>query len=251
MSPLTIAAIAMLVAPFIGSFLSVLVVRLPLEEDIVWGRSRCRSCNKPLGPSELIPLLSWAMQRGRCSACGASVSALYPSMELATTAVAFWAVVTVPVEVAIPSILLGWVLLALAVMDARSFFLSDYLTLPLVPAGLAITWMMDGEALPWHLVAAVVGFAALWALAWAYRLVRGRDGLGMGDAKLMAAAGAWLGLGGLGPVLLIGVCVNAVLLAGQRLSGRQVDGSTPVPLGTGIAAGMWLTWLYGPISLTV
>ena len=117
LSPITVLAVAMLVAPFIGSFLSVLVVRLPLEEDVVTGRSHCRNCNKPLGPSELIPVLSWAMQRGKCSGCGASISALYPAMEVAATAIAFWACVTVPEEVTIPTILLGWVLLALAVMD--------------------------------------------------------------------------------------------------------------------------------------
>jgi len=249
MSPLMIAAIAMIIAPFIGSFLSVLVVRLPLEENVVWGRSRCRSCNKPLGPAELIPLVSWAMQGGKCSGCGASVSALYPSMELATTAVALWAVMTVPPELAIASVVLGWVLLTLAVMDARSYFLSDILTLPLIPTGLAMAWVIDPHSLLLHAAAAAAGFMLMMAVAWVYQQLRGREGLGMGDAKFMAGAGAWLGLSGLGPVLLIGVAVNAVMLVVARILGRQIDNSTPVPLGTGLAAGMWLTWLYGPISL--
>jgi leader peptidase (prepilin peptidase)/N-methyltransferase len=249
MSPLESAAVAMLIAPFIGSFLSVLVVRLPLGEGVVLGRSHCRSCDKTLGPAELIPLVSWAIQGGKCSACGASVSALYPSMEVATTAVAFWAIMTVPPELAIISVLLGWSLLTLAVMDARSFFLSDVLTLPLILVGLAVVWMIDPASLTTHLAATVVGFVLMTAVAWTYEKLRGREGLGLGDAKLMAGAGAWLGLSGLGSVLLIGVCVNAVILVVQRILGRDIDHSTPVPLGTGLAAGMWLTWLYGPISL--
>lgn len=249
MSPITVLAIALLVSPFIGSFLSVLVVRLPLGEGVVLGRSHCRNCNKTLGPAELVPLLSWMIQRGKCSACGASVSALYPSMEVAATAVAFWAVTTVPPELAIISILLGWVLLALAVMDARSFFLSDVLTLPLIPLGLAVIWVIDPASLAAHLAATIAGFVLMMAVAWAYEKLRGREGLGLGDAKLMAGAGAWAGLSGLGSVLLIGVCVNAVMLVVQRILGRDIDPSTPVPLGTGLAAGMWLTWLYGPISL--
>jgi leader peptidase (prepilin peptidase)/N-methyltransferase len=249
MPPLMIAAIAMTIAPFIGSFLSVLVVRLPLGEGVVLGRSHCRSCSRTLGPAELIPLVSWMVQGGKCSACGASVSALYPAMEVAATAVAFWAVTAVPPDLVIVSVLLGWVLLALAVMDVRSFFLSDLLTLPLIPVGLAVVWTIDAKSLPDHLAATAAGFVLMEAVAWAYRTLRGREGLGQGDSKLMAGAGAWLGLSGLGAVLLVGVCVNVAMLLIERILGHRIDNSTQVPLGTGLAAGIWLTWLYGPISL--
>lgn len=251
MSPFILTAIALVIAPFIGSFLSVLVVRLPLEEDFIWGRSRCRSCSKPLGPAELVPLVSWVVQDGKCTSCGAAIGALYPGMELGATMVALWAVMTVTPEVLIVTVCLGWALLALAVMDARFFYLSDLLTLPLIPAGLAVTWWLAPDDVINHVVGTSAAFLLMGSLAWAYRRIRGRDGLGFGDVKFMAAAGAWLGVAALGSVLLLAVCVSVLLLLAGRLSGQRIDGTTPVPFGTGIAAGLWLTWLYGPISFTV
>lgn len=240
-----------ILAPFIGSFLSVLVVRLPAGEDVVSGRSHCRACGHKLSILELVPLLSWLSQGGKCRACGAAVGWLYPAMELAALGIAIWATLSVP-ESALPlTVLLGWFLLALAVMDARDFFLSDWLTLPLIPLGLAACWVLDADSLPEHVTAAAVGFVALVAIAWGYRWYRGRDGLGLGDAKLLAGAGAWIGLGGLGSVLLIAVCTSAALVLAGNYAGRQIQAETPVPLGTGIALGMWLTWLYGPVLFTV
>ena len=240
-----------IIAPFIGSFLSVLVVRLPQGEDVVSGRSHCRACGHRLSFYELVPLVSWLIQGGRCRACNAAVSWLYPAMELAAIGVVIWAWSSVP-EQALPlTVLLGWFLLALAVMDAREFFLSDWLTLPLIPLGLAACWMLDPDSLPEHAIAAAVGYVVLLALAWGYRWYRGRDGLGLGDAKLLAGAGAWIGLAGLGSVLLIAVCSSAALVLAGNYAGRQIRAETAVPLGTGIALGMWLTWLYGPVLFTV
>jgi leader peptidase (prepilin peptidase)/N-methyltransferase len=85
--------------------------------------------------------------------------------------------------------------------------------------------------------------------AWSYRALRGREGLGFGDAKLMAAAGAWTGLEGVGTVLLYGAVLGLVLVGALRFWGRSIDGETPIPFGAGLAAGLWLTWLYGPLLL--
>ena len=171
-------------------------------------------------------------------------------MELAACGIAIWAGWKVPEGALLVTVLLGWTLLALALMDARDFFLSDWLTLPLIPGGLAACWLLDAESIPEHTVAAALGYVALVSLAWVYHRIRGRHGLGLGDAKFLAGAGAWTGLGGLGSVLLIAVCVNAILVLAANYTGRQIEAETPLPLGTGIAAGLWLTWLYGPILFT-
>ncbi len=245
------AIIAAALAPFIGSFLAVLVVRLPLGEGVVYARSHCRTCARTLRPRELIPIVSWLVQKGRCSSCKAPISPVYPAIELAAGLVAVWAVFAVEPELRWITVVLGWVLLALAVMDARDFFLADGLTLPLLPAGLAVCWWMSPGEIWLHVAGALAGFTLLVALAQAYKMARGRDGLGFGDAKLMAAAGAWVGLEGLGSVLLYAVCVNVIMLLAAGLSGTRLGSETRVPLGTGLAAGFWLTWVYAPLVLVI
>ncbi len=241
--------VLLVAAPFIGSFLSVLVLRLPLEEDVVFSRSHCRSCQHPLGVRDLIPIVSWVIARGRCRQCGAQVDALYPLMEIASVLVVLWAAFVVDAEALVVTVIFGWVLLALAVMDLRSMFLADALTLPLIPAGLAVCLWLEPDAIWPHMAGAVAGAAVLAALAWGYFRLRGREGLGLGDVKLMAAAGAWVGVDGLGTVILWAVMVNAIMLALEALRGRALSGTTQVPLGTGLATGLWLTWLYGPVSI--
>ena len=238
-------------APFIGSFLSLLVVRLPRNEGVVFGRSHCRSCDKTLVAHELIPVLSWLLQGGKCRTCHQAISPVYPLMELAATIVALWTVMTVDADVRVVSVILGWALLTLAIMDARDFFLADELTLPLIPLGIAVCYWIAPQDLIEHLAGAAMGFVLIVSLAWAYKKARGRDGLGFGDAKLMAAAGAWVGTAGIGTVLLYAVCVNVFMLMFATNAGKQIEATTKVPLGTGLAAGMWLTWLYGPIVLAL
>ena len=243
------AVFLLLAAPFVGSFLCVLVLRLPLGEDVVWGRSRCPSCKHDLAARDLIPLVSWVMARGRCRYCGTRLGYLYPVMELAALGVVLWTVAVVDEGVVAVTVLLGWALLSLAAMDLRSFFLSDAVTLPLIPAGLAVCYWLEPQAVWQHALAALAAAAILACLAFAYRRLRERDGLGYGDVKLFAAAGAWTGAMGLGTVLLWAVVVNVALLLAGRLAGQQVSAETKVPVGTGLAAGLWLTWLYGPLSI--
>lgn len=241
--------VPVIAAPFIGSFLSVLVVRLPTGEDVVSSRSRCRSCGATLSARELLPLVSWLVQRGKCRACGADIEPLYPAMEIGALVFALWAAFVVDGPLVLVTAAFGWALLALAAMDLRDFILSDALTLPLIVAGLVVAWWIDPAALAWHVVGAALGFALMVGAAWGYRVLRGREGLGFGDAKLMAAAGAWTGLEGVGTVLLYGAVLGLILVAVLRLSGRAVAAETPIPFGAGLAAGLWLTWLYGPLLL--
>ena len=139
---------------------------------------------------------------------------------------------------------LGWTLLALAWIDWEALFLPDVLTLPLVLAGLAATFWLQPHSLTNHAAAAALGYLLFRGVAWAYRWFRGRDGLGEGDAKLMAAAGAWVGVTALSSVLLAG--------AGLTLAGGLVDalqrgvrlrGATRLPFGPGLCAALWLVWL--------
>ena len=149
----------LLAAPFVGSFLGLLVVRLPAGEGGVRGRSACRRCRRKLGPLDLVPLLSWAWTRGRCRHCGARLGWLYPGIELAAVGVVVWAAAATSGWVLWASCALGWTLLALAVIDLRALLLPDALTVPLVPAGLAAAWLIDPGLLPHHVLGAALGFA--------------------------------------------------------------------------------------------
>ncbi|MBA4001422.1 A24 family peptidase [Brevundimonas sp.] len=159
-----------------------------------------------------------------------------------------WAWASGPEPVAV-SALLGWSLLLIAAVDARHFWLPDWLTLPLLAAGLAVTALIDRPVLIDHLIGAAVGFAVLWGIAALYRRTRGREGLGGGDFRLLAAAGAWTGWMGL-PSVLLWASVAGLSLVLARLALKQpVSGEDRLPFGVFLALGIWMTWLYGPLGL--
>ena len=245
------SAIALLVtAPFIGSFLAVLVDRLPRGGPIANDRSRCRACDRVLGPAEMIPLLSWAIQGGRCRGCGATIPWKLPAMEAAALAIAAWSVLVVPPDLAWITAAFGWLLLTMSAIDAETFWLPDALTLPLIPAGLAVNVWLEGGWLEGGIPTdALIGAAAGWILFAAvilvYRRMRGRDGMGWGDAKLLAAGGAWVGWTGLSGIILIASLAG--LAAAVLLGKRRSDAA--MPFGPALALGIWLTWLYGPLLL--
>lgn len=143
--------------------------------------------------------------------------------------------------------LLGWALLALAAMDWRSFVLVDELTLTLIPAGAAVAYMLEPNSVVNHLLGAAIGYASFALLGFGYRKLRRRDGLGIGDAKLLAAAGAWLSWTGLPSVVLIGTVAGLAFIAVKTLAGRPISASQRLPFGTFLSLGLWLAWLYGPI----
>ncbi len=234
-----------ILAPFVGSFLGVVIRRLPAGEAMFAGRSRCPSCRQPIAPWDMVPLASYAWLRGRCRACGDRIGRFHPAVELAALAVPLSAGL---VGIEPPWLWVGcgfgWALLALGWIDWECFRLPDELTLPLVLAGLIVTWRLAPDALADHALAAVSGYAGLRLLNAVYRALRGRDGLGQGDAKLLAAAGAWLGLLAL-PIVLWAAAVGGLAAAAvMRLRGSPVKLLTPVPFGACLALAMWLTWLY-------
>jgi len=239
----------LLAAPCVGSFLGVVVARLPEDRPLVWARSACPRCGHRLGARDLVPVLSWVVNRAKCRYCAQPLSWTYPAIELAAVAVALWSLALTPGWLAWASSALGWSLLALAVIDARHLLLPDEITLPLIPAGLAVAWAVDRARLLDHVIGAVAGFVVVLVLRWGYERVRRREGIGLGDAKLLAAAGAWVSWEGLPGVLL---AAAAAALAGHllwaRYAGHGVHGRE-VPFGPYLAGSIWLIWLYGPITV--
>lgn len=251
------AVLLLLAAPAIGSFLGVLVLRLPEGRPVLLGRSACPDCGTVLGARDLVPVLSWLWRRGRCRHCGAAIPAFYPAMELAALGVALWAAAVVgtgPEALAalVLTCLLGWGLLALAVTDWRVLLLPDALTLPLIALGLGATFRLDAGALADHAIGAVAGWGAFAGLAWLYRILRGREGLGGGDATLLAAGGAWLGWAALPGVVLLASLLGLAEALLRRVRPGEEGGAGPagpgrIAFGPWLAAAIWLSWLYGPL----
>ncbi len=243
---------ALAAALAVGSFLGVLVLRLPDGRPVAVGRSACPHCDRPLGPRDLVPLLSWLWARGRCRYCREAIGWFYPAIELAALGVALWAAAVIGSGWLFwVSCGLGWTLLALAAIDHREFILPDALTLPLIPAGLAVAWLIDPATLPHHLLGAALGFGVFAVVAWLYARLRGRDGLGLGDAKLLAAAGAWVSWIGLpGVVLLAGASALAVVLAAAVVRGGALPApERQLPFGPYLALATWFVWLHGPVVI--
>jgi leader peptidase (prepilin peptidase)/N-methyltransferase len=191
----------------VGSFLGALAARWPgLDKSFLVGRSRCASCGTQLGVAETVPVWSWLRQAGRCRHCGAAIGWQPLVAELLGAVVPLVAWLTLAPPAALVATLVGWWLLLLALVDAAHGRLPDLLTLPLLAAGLALAALapLPGLARPLDSgLGGALGFLLFWACGRVYVAWRGREGLGLGDAKLLAALGAWLGVAGLAPVILI------------------------------------------------
>ena len=223
----------------VGSFVGTVVMREPSGwRGLLLGRSSCPACGTRLTARDLVPLWSWLAARGRCRHCGGGLPVFYPLVELAAAAVGALALALVEPPSSLIAALLGWWLLALALIDLRSWRLPDALTLPLIAAGIAAAalGMLPTVDLFHALAGAAVGYLALAGIGWAYRRLRGRDGLGLGDAKLLAAAGAWLGVESL-PWLVLIAAVLGLALALART--QPVRAETAVPFGPPLALAFW------------
>ncbi len=237
-------AIPLLFAPFIGSFMGVLVRRLPAGQPIGFTRSACEGCGQTILARDLVPLLSHMRLRGRCRACGGPIAGFHWRIEAAAAGVAAWALLADPGRVWVDC-LLGWTLLTLAWIDWDSLRLPDVLTLPLLAAGLVLTAWQEPDAAADHTLAALLGYALFRAVSLVYRRLRGREGLGEGDAKVLAALGAWLGLDGLSFVMPGAALAGLGLALLMRGRGHEVSGQTAIPFGTCLALAGWIVRLYG------
>ena len=187
---------------------------------------------------DLVPLWSWLVSRGRCRHCGAEIATFYPMVELAAAVVGGVSLGMLDPPASWLAAILGWWLLALALIDLRSWLLPDVLTLPLIAAGLAgaVTGLLPGTTIKDAGLGAGAGYMALAGVGWLYRRWRGRDGLGLGDAKLFAAAGAWVGVERLPWVLLLAALLGLVFALTRP---QPVRAETPVPFGPPLALAFW------------
>lgn len=226
----------------VGSHLATLATRWPAGASATAGRSRCAGCGAALGAVDLVPLLSFVALRGRCRRCGATIDSRLAMIELAAAligAASFWAQPGLP---GLAGAIFGWLLLLLAVLDVEHFWLPDRLTLPLAVLGIAES-LLAAPSLIDRAIGAVAGFAALAAIALAYRGITRRSGLGAGDTKLLAAIGAWLGWQLL-PLAVLAACVVGFAgLAARIARGEAIARDTRLPLGALLAIAAWPLWL--------
>jgi leader peptidase (prepilin peptidase)/N-methyltransferase len=220
-----------------GSFIATYALRWP-ERSALAGRSSCDGCGKRLSAGELVPLVSWALLRGRCQACGGTIAGTHPLAEALGVAIGVTAALVAPGSHGLAGAVFGWQLLALGLVDARLMRLPNGLT-----AGLAVTGMVAGvlgapPVLADRVIGGVAGLAVLWAIAAVYRRARGRVGLGGGDAKLLGAIGLWLGWRALAPVVL----GASVLGLGWALA-RRMRADDRLPLGTLLAVAAFGWWV--------
>lgn len=254
----------------VGSFLNVVILRLPKmmkqewrcqceeflevpeddrksDERITLSKpaSTCPSCGHKIRAWENIPVISWIMLGGKCSSCKTRISPRYPIIEALT---AVFSVVTVyllgPSETALWALLMVWALVALTMIDFDTQLLPDGITLPLMWLGLVLNYfgvLTDFGSAFWG---AVAGYLSLWSVYWLFKLATGKEGMGHGDFKLLAALGAWLGWQLLPAVILLSSLVGAIVgisLMVFRKHGREV----PIPFGPYLAAAGLLSLWFG------
>ncbi len=251
----------------LGSFLNVVITRLPvmlmhgwraearealeLSEEVqpafnlVTPRSICPACEAPIAWHDNIPLLGWFKRRGRCASCEARISPQYPLIELAG------GVLTLAVVGIFGATLQGLfvlgaclALLAMAVIDLRTQLLPDSLTLPLLWAGLLYQLLFNPLLLPSAVIGAMAGYVSLWSVYWLFKLVTGKEGMGYGDFKLLAALCAWLGWQYLPMLLLLSAGVGAVVGILVQLTVPRLRGM-PMPFGPYLAMAGWIALLAG------
>lgn len=270
--PAIFTGLVFLFSLLVGSFLNVVVHRLPRMMEAEWHaqcaelrgepaaaahtegrkpynlwlpRSACPACGHPITALENIPLLSWLWLRGRCSSCRTPISARYPLVELLTallSAAAAWKW-GVSVETA-GALLLVWALVALAFIDLDTTLLPDSLTLPLLWLGLLFNLGGAFASLPDAVVGAVAGYGVLWSVYWLFKLATGKEGMGYGDFKLLAALGAWLGWQMLPVALLLASAVGAVVGIAMIVLVKH-DRRIPIPFGPYLAGGGLVALFFG------
>lgn len=264
-SPLIAGGYVFLAALCVGSFLNVVIHRLPLmleqrwqteaaelrgEEspvqapfNLVLPRSRCPHCGHQITALENIPIISWLALRGRCSSCTAPISPRYPVVELTTALLSLLAFALFGPSVKMLAALgLIWALIALTMIDFDTQLLPDDITLPLLWAGLTVN--LFGVFVPLHtaVLGAMTGYLSLWSVYWLFKLATGREGMGYGDFKLLAALGAWMGWMSVPLILLISSVVGSVMGIGYLIVRRE---SAPFAFGPYIAIAGFITLLWG------
>jgi leader peptidase (prepilin peptidase)/N-methyltransferase len=269
MDSLAVAAVAGVVGLCIGSFLNVVIHRLPkmLEREwraqcaelagetrpeqpaynLITPRSQCPACGHRITALENVPLVSYLLLRGRCSACAAPISIRYPFVEFLTGALTVAAVLRFGVTpaAAVACVFL-WSLVALTFIDFDTQLLPDSITLPLLWGGLLanVAGLVPGVTLRDAVIGSIAGYVALWTIYWLFRLIRGKEGMGYGDFKLLSALGAWLGWQMLPLIVLLSSLVGAVIGIGLVVfKGR--DHQIPLAFGPYLAIAGAIALFFG------
>ncbi len=253
----------------IGSFLNVVIHRLPRMMENEWRaqcselegrqappaerynllvpRSRCPSCSAPIRARDNVPIVSWLVLGGKCANCRAPISIRYPLVEAVTAVLTALVVWKFGVGLAaVFALILTWTLLALTFIDTDTTLLPDDLTIPLLWLGLLanLLGVFPGLTLRDAVLGAVAGYLSLWLIYWSFKLTTGKEGMGYGDFKLLAALGAWMGWKALLPIVLlssvVGAIVGIVLIVLAR-RGREI----PIPFGPYLASAGFLVLLFG------
>jgi len=255
----------------IGSFLSVVISRLPIMLKKSWEaecreflnqpaqatarfnlavpRSHCPKCNALITWWQNIPVISFVLLRGRCAGCQTKIPSFYPLLEISTAMLSIWVVAHFGLSWQMGfALIFTYGLIAMTCIDARTQLLPDELTLSFLWLGLLISthglFISSEDAI----IGAFIGYAVLWLIANAYKLIRKQDGMGYGDFKLLAMLGAWIGALNLLNVLLISTFLG--LISGLLfLLRKKIKSTEPMPFGPYLAIGGWLTLLYGPFLL--
>jgi leader peptidase (prepilin peptidase) / N-methyltransferase len=232
-----------------GSFLNVCITRLPRHESVVKPRSRCPRCGAAIAARDNIPLLSFLLLRGRCRACRQSISWRYPAIELANASL--WLLCWLkfgPSLRALGMAVFAFILLGLAAMDAETLRLPNALTLPGIVLGIIYSGATHQHWLKYALLSAswaITVAGILLAISGFYWLLRRREGIGIGDAKLLALIAAWLGPSQLVLVFVLGVVSTAISGLGVILRRRRFDGNMPLPFGAFLCAASLFAMFYG------
>ena len=226
-----------------GSFIAALILRWSDGRSVIRGRSACDACRAVLSPAELVPILSALASRGLCRRCGASIDPLHGRIEIGCCAIGATAGWVAAGPVGVAGAFFGWMLLALAVFDWRSFWLPDRLTALLAIGGMGSGFAGINPSLGDRIIGGCAGFAALWTIAAGYRALRNVEGMGGGDPKLLGAVGLWIGWRLLPATVLIAGIVGLAFVAAARVRGDVVARDEPIPFGTMIAIAAYPAWL--------
>ncbi len=248
----------------VGSFLNVVIYRIPVMLERQWRAeaqqilspeqplpeqapfnlavpgSRCGSCGASIKWWQNVPVVSWLILRGRCASCGAGISLRYPLVE-ALTGIMTLAVLALFgfTWVGLAALLFTWILIALTFIDYDTQLLPDQLTLPLVWLGLIANVFGAFTDLTSAVFGAVVGYLSLWSIYWGFKLLTGKEGMGYGDFKLLAAIGAWLGWQVLPGAVLVAAGVGLLYALGSSVAGKR-EASQPIPFGPFLAIAGWV-----------
>lgn len=257
-----------LIGLFVGSFLNVVIHRLPImmerefraecqsfindtaepSRDEIYNlatpRSACPKCQHQISALENIPVISWLALGGKCSNCKTSISIRYPLVELSTCLISIGLAWHFGYGFALlGALLFAWALIALILIDADTYLLPDSITLPLIWLGILFNTQGVYTTLPSAVYGAVAGYMSLWSIYWLFKLATGKEGMGYGDFKLLAALGAWLGAAMLPAIILLsslsGAVIGLIMIAGAKRGWNK-----PMPFGPylGIAGLLALIW---------